>query len=72
MHVELTYSDFSIQIFCNVGLGDTENVPCDNCNKRQCDYCSNIAVKWNIYYNKIICHHPTYVPLVKTMKIVIH
>ena len=24
-----------------VGLGDTENVPCDNCNKRQCDYCGD-------------------------------
>ena len=25
-----------------IGLGDTENVPCDNCNKRQCNYCSEI------------------------------
>ena len=29
-----------------LGLGDTENVPCDNCNKRQCDYCSDIAVEY--------------------------
>ena len=44
-----------IRNFCNtwscgicgstVGLGDTENVPCDNCNKRQCDYCGDIAVE---------------------------
>ena len=30
----------------DVGLGDTENVPCDNCNKRQCDYCGDIAVEY--------------------------
>ena len=29
-----------------VGLGDTGNVPCDNCNKRQCDYCGDIAVEY--------------------------
>ena len=29
-----------------VGLGDTENVPCDNCNKRQCNYCGDIAVEY--------------------------
>ena len=54
---------------CVLGVGDTENVPYDNCNKRQCDYCGDIAVE---YYNKRIWHHPTCVPLVKTMKIVIH
>ena len=29
-------------------------------------------LQWNIYYNKRIWYHPTYVSLVKTMKIVIH
>ena len=33
-------------IFILVGLGDTENVPCDNCNKKQCDYCNDIAVEY--------------------------
>ena len=25
---------------------DTENFHCDNCNKRQCDYCGDIAVEY--------------------------
>ena len=34
------------QTICiTLGLGDTENVPCDNCNKKQCDYCGDIAVE---------------------------
>ena len=37
-----------------LGLGDTENVHCDYCNKRWCDYCGNIAIKY-----KRIWHHPT-------------
>ena len=40
--VSLLYAVYST----GVGLGNTENVPCDNCNKRQCDYCSNIAVEY--------------------------
>ena len=31
---------------CHVGVGDTENVPCDNCNKRQWDYCGDITVEY--------------------------
>ena len=30
----------------HVGLGVTENVPCDNCTKSQCDYCGDIAVEY--------------------------
>ena len=36
-----------------IGLGDTENVPCDNCNKRQCNYCGNIAVEYLLQYGNI-------------------
>ena len=47
-----------------IGLGDIENFHCDNCNKRQCDYCGNIALEC---HNKRIRHHPTCV-LVKIVQ----
>ena len=40
MHLSL-----DVLIVREVGLGDTENVHCDYCNKWQCDYCGDIAVE---------------------------
>ena len=56
---------------CLVGLGDTENVPYDIIATRG-NVIIVVILQWNIYYNKRIWNHPTYVPLVKTMKIGIH
>ena len=52
-HISLLYN-YHVKFIYNIqngdhsplGLGDTENVPCDNCNKRQCNYCGNIAVEY--------------------------
>ena len=48
-----------------IGLGNAENLHCDNCNKRQCDYCGDIALEC---HNKRIRHHPTCVLLVKIVQ----
>ena len=73
MHTPSEYTQTLTQIhnihsiYNTLGLGNTENVPCDNCNKRQYDYYSDIAVEYLL--QKRIWHHPTYAPLVKTKKI---